>query len=92
MPCSPKINGLQGLTLPKSLSFVIAALYGLKVSIPYIFFITSDFHCVHTKLVMLCWCSPYLVTYVSGSSKIQTLLPCDKLEKNGVKDDAILLV
>ena len=30
--------------------------------------------------------------YVSGSSKIQTLLPSVKLEKNGVKDDAILLV
>ena len=27
---------------------------------------------------------------MSGSSKIQTLLPCDKLEKNGVKDDAII--
>ena len=31
MSCFPKMNGLQGLMLPKSHSFVIAAVYRLKV-------------------------------------------------------------
>ena len=68
------MNGLQGLTLLKSHSFVIVAVYGLKVLIPYIFhtffFSTLDFHRVHTKLVMavcsyaigFCYCVLHAVT------------------------------